>query len=179
MTAALNPIVRPDAPLQRQRSSQLRKALQASIPKLPPHLSVTGNHDGEGWGVDTPSAGKKFPRDKEAFLKRQERALASAMKRNRLTPRQLGHMVGAHGDTVENWAKGETAMTGDAIEACEMAFLYLGDFWFFQELYGDLGVARLKRAQQIEAAARDVRRRQEMLSSPEPTIATEAARAGE
>lgn len=126
--------------------------------------------------MNTDSARNKFLRDKESFRDRQKEALTKAMERNRLTAKQIAHAVGVHGETVSDWAKGIATMPGDAIEAVEMFFLYLGDFWFFNDLYGELGAVKIKRAQQIEAAARDVRRREEMLRSGDSTIANEASR---
>lgn len=100
--------------------------------------------------------------NRENFRRRQSDALVRRLQS--LPVKVLAHALGVHGDTVSAWARGASTMDGAAIHAVDQFFADRGDWGFIGEIYGDLGVRREKRAQQLEAEARRLRETARLLS---------------
>ncbi len=94
---------------------------------------------------------------REDFRDRQRRALQRRLDSTGLTAKQVAYAIGIHADTFLNWANGYSTMNGAAIEAVDEFFQSLGDWNFIAEIYGDLGVRRRMRAEQLEKQARQLR----------------------
>lgn len=106
-----------------------------------------------------------FRMNRELFRQRQAQALLRRLQNMPL--KVLAHALGVHGDTVSAWARGASTMDGAAIAAVDRFFSERGDWGFIGEVYGDLGVRREQRAQQLEAEARQLRATARMLSGEE------------
>lgn len=111
-----------------------------------------------------PSNRKLFGMKTEDFRKRQQDALQKRLQ-GALTAKQIAYAIGVHGDTFLNWANGYTIMNGPAIEAVNGFFESIGDWNFIADIYGEIGVRRRQRAEQLETQAKRLREQAVWLSA--------------
>ena len=100
---------------------------------------------------------KSFGLESKEFRDRQARALQRRLAMTGLTMKQIAYATGVHADTIMNWSYGRTTMNGAALMAIDEFFCALGDWTFFEEIYGGLATRRRFHADQLERQARQLR----------------------
>ncbi len=99
-----------------------------------------------------------FTRNADAFRRRQAAALSRRLFPNtNLRLKDVAYAIGAHPDSIGNWLRGHTTLDGPSIEALDQFFVGAGDYGFIAELFGDLAVRRLMKADALEREAAEMR----------------------